>query len=202
MRRIPLLLTGAAGLALAASAALAAAGDTKLREMTIRLPGGGVERIEYSGNVPPRVHVDTRPFDIAWPEALFAPDLSFAAFDRMEQDFDRETAMFRKRAEQLQSISANGALDEAALRAMPAGTTSYSMISTSNAKGFCTQSVEVTKPASGGKPEVVRHSSGDCGKGTGALFGAPLAGAPESDDATTSIRYRSGGDAGSMYRPL
>lgn len=167
---LPLLLAGVAGISLAASASLAA-GNT--HELTVRLPGGGIERIEYTGNVAPRVIMS--PY--AWPAAFFAPALSFAAFDRMAAEMDREMAAFRNEAETLARVPANGGLDEAALRNLPPGAASWSMTSISMGDGFCSQSVEVTRPANGGKPQVVRHQSGNCA-GANAQ-GTPSVSAPD-----------------------
>jgi hypothetical protein len=57
---------------------------------------------------------------------------------------------------------------EMALGNLPPRTESYSMVSTWSGNGVCTQSVEITSPANGGKPRVVSHSSGNCGSAPGS----------------------------------
>jgi hypothetical protein len=57
---------------------------------------------------------------------------------------------------------------EMALGNLAPGTESYSMVSTWSGNGVCTQSVEITAPANGGKPRVVSHSSGTCGSAPGS----------------------------------
>jgi hypothetical protein len=49
------LLAGAAALGLAAFAPPAAGKDPTVHQMTIQLPGGGSETIEYTGNIAPKV---------------------------------------------------------------------------------------------------------------------------------------------------
>jgi hypothetical protein len=63
---------------------------------------------------------------------------------------------------------------------MPPGTASYTMVSTWSGNGVCTQSVEITTPANGGKPRVVSHSSGNCGSAPGTMgpVGTPTIPAP------------------------
>ena len=57
---------------------------------------------------------------------------------------------------------------------MPAGTSSYTMVTTSNGSKSCTRSVEVTSQGAGKPPKVVSNSSGDCP----AQKGAPAAAVP------------------------
>jgi hypothetical protein len=170
----------------AGTAALAA--DSGPHEMTVRLPGGGVERIEYKGNVAPRIVVRQSPFDVTWPVMIGFEPSSLAVFDQMAARMDREMAAFRRQAESLQNIAMpNGqGLDEAALRNLPPGAMSYSSVSFSTGSGMCSRSVEVTRSANGGKPQVVSHSSGDCGD---TKSGHGLSTAPNANNAPIPIRY-------------
>ena len=143
MRKLPLVVAGIAGLVVAGTAALAA--DSGPHEMTVRLPGGGIEHIEYKGNVAPRIVVRQSPFDVTWPVMIGFEPSSFAMFDRMAAQMDREMAAFRQQAESLQNIAMpNGqGLDEAALRNLPPGAMSYSSVrSFSTGSGMCSRSVE------------------------------------------------------------
>ena len=88
----PLLLAGLA------VAGLGIAAPTLARElthhMTVQLPGGGVETIEYSGNIAPQVFLHPaparwEPFSIAWP-VFTSIGPSFAAMDRMMAYMDRQ----------------------------------------------------------------------------------------------------------------
>ena len=92
------LLGGFAALAMASSTALAADKATSLHEMTIRLPGGAIEYIQYTGDVAPRVVVRSDPFEETWPNAaIFWSTPSFAALDRLSAEMNRQMdVLFRQ----------------------------------------------------------------------------------------------------------
>ncbi len=154
------VLAGAAATAVAGTA-MAAANHNRV--MTIDLPDGSLARIEYQGDVAPKVTVEpmTRlvPVQLADP-ALTAP---VALFDRIAADMDRQMdAMFRQ-ARMLEAAAARGAtLDRAAFGNLPAGTVSYRLVSTSAGSRTCSRSVQVTSFGAG-QPKVVSSSAGDCG---------------------------------------
>lgn len=155
------VLAGAAAIAVAGTALAASNHD---RVMIVDLPDGTLARIEYKGDVAPRVTIEpmTRlvPVQLADP-AMTAP---FALFDRIAADMDLQMdAMFRQ-ARILESASAADApLDRAALGALPTGTISYRFVSSSTGKGVCSRSVQVTSLGADHQPKVVSSSSGDCG---------------------------------------
>ena len=160
------LLGGFAALALAGSPALAADKTATPHEMTIRLPGGAVERIQYIGDVAPRIVVQSEPFDAAWPNAaMFWATPSFAALDRFSAEMNRQMDVLFRQAQALalSPLPDSGGATETALRSLPPGTSSYTFTSTFTGKGVCTQSLQVTTSANGGKPQVVSSKSGDCG---------------------------------------
>jgi hypothetical protein len=141
---------------------MAAANDSRI--MTVDLPDGSQARIEYKGDVAPKITVEpaTRLVPVRWADpAISAP---FALFDRIAADMDQQMdAMFRQ-ARMLESASAADApLDRAALGALPAGTVSYRFVSTSTGNGVCSRSVQVTSLGADQQPKVVSSSSGDCG---------------------------------------
>jgi hypothetical protein len=113
-----------------------------------------------------------------WPAGFgLAKDPSFAALQQISVQMDRQmAAMLRQMSSAMPLMpSAGPAMSKAALKAMPPGSASYSMVSTASGSNVCTRSVEITRQ-SNGKPHVVRHSSGNCGgmgQGTGAT--APAA---------------------------
>jgi hypothetical protein len=163
------LLAGVAAAAVAGSA-LAAAKAPSRHEMTVQLPWGGVAHIEYAGDIVPKVTIDRdlAPFGIGASDRLFTPDAAFTEMQRISADMDREFAAMERQAEQvMRSAPRRSDLYQASTRNLPAGSESYSMVSTYTSNGTCTQSVQITTPANGGKPEVVRHSSGNCGTAHG-----------------------------------
>lgn len=164
MRKIQTLLTaGAAVLALATVSAFAGE-NPRLKEMTVRLPGGGVAHIEYTGDTPPKVVIgqDDPIFDVFWgAPPLMRFDPPFADFDRLQRALERRVeAMLRdaraRHAEGPEAIINVG--DGYA----PYGSFSYSFTSSSSGGKTCSHSVRITTPAHGGKPKVVEQTSGDC----------------------------------------
>jgi len=159
------LLGGFAALTLAGSTALAADKTTSLHEMTIRLPGGAIEHIQYTGDVAPRVVVRSGPIEETLPgAAMFWTTPSFAALDRFSAEMNRQMEEFFRQAQAfaLAPLPDTGSVTETALRNLPPGASSYTFTSTFTGKGFCTQSVQVTESTNGGKPQVVSSKSGDC----------------------------------------
>lgn len=161
------LLAGAAALALTAVVTAAvASGSTDRHEITFRLPGGGTERIEYTGEAP---QVVFSPAPLAWPWAEpndFWMPSTFARLERMSADMDRQMDTLLK--DETAAFSSASTLDEAALANLPPGTTSTTWFSTSFGNGFCTRVTQIRKPASGSRPQIVSRESGDCGSKSAA----------------------------------
>jgi hypothetical protein len=173
----------------------AAAQDTHV--MTVRLPGGAVERIRYSGDVPPQVEVTAgaMPFDVAWPVAFFGPDSPFAEMNRISAEMDRRmTAMIRN----ADALAADPGLTEIEAGKLPPGAESYSVVSSMSGNGVCTRSVQITSRGEGQKPQVLSRTYGDCGNGAGgAVPGVQRAVPADQPSDVQEIRYvpRTGGSA-------
>jgi len=168
------VLAGAAAIAVAGTA-MAAANDSRV--MTVDLPDGSQARIEYKGDVAPKVTVESAPPFVPARFADLGMTAPFALFDRIAADMDRQMdAMFRQ-ARMLETAAAGHApLDQAAFGALPAGTVSYRFVSTSTGNGVCSRSVQVTSLGADQQPKVVSSSSGDCGAPAHAT--APAVAAP------------------------
>ena len=179
------LLVGATAIALVGSAGMAAARDLDTHVMTVEVPGGGVAEIRYTGDVPPQVVFNPAPAPLGafTPyDAFFGPASPFAELEQISAAMDREAASLMRQAEMLTRtpvFSTNQPIG-AVLGNMPPGTASYTMVSTWSGNGVCSQSVEITSPANGGKPRVVSHSSGSCGSAPGTMgpIGTPAIPAP------------------------
>ncbi len=165
------MLAGAASFALVAIMPAAAAADGQTHTLTLQLPTGDIERIEYTGDVAPQVVVSPPPA-VATPPALMAApmwDQSFAAsYARLAhmaailnaQEAAQEAVMAR--------IAAS-ALPATMLEALPAGGVTY--ISTYVSDGACTRTTQITYGGDGMAPRTMSDTSGDCGA-------APAARAP------------------------
>ena len=178
------LLAGVAVIAAGLSGA-AMAQSPQTHVMTVRLPGGGLEQIRYTGNVPPQVVVGESPaaIDALVPmPSLFGRDSPFAALDRISAEMDRQAASMFRQADELAAQARSGQLTEAAMRNLPPGSANYSFVSTMSGSGVCTQSVEITSRGNGAPPRVVSHSSGNCAAAPGASgsISLPTAPAPAS----------------------
>src|SRR5579864_1152310 len=94
------LSAGAAAVLLSATCGAAVAKGPQSHVMTVRLPGGGVEEIRYSGDVAPQVTVSPEgiPVSVAWPLAMFDSDLSFAGLDRISAAMDRQMNVMLRNA--------------------------------------------------------------------------------------------------------
>ncbi len=139
------LLAGIAAVAVAGFSGWAHAQSAQLHTMTVRLPGGGVEQIEYTGNTPPQVSVSTGPATIAAMPPVFGSNSLFAQMDRISAKMDRQAnALFRETAALTDSPSL---LTRTNLAGMPAGSDSYTFVSTASPGGVCEQSVWITATA-------------------------------------------------------
>lgn len=170
MRILPSLFLAGAAVAGLGLAAPTLARELDLHRLTVHLPGGGVETIEYTGNVVPRmivhpvvVHQIADPWagDFFWPVAFGMP--SFVDFDRIAAQMDAQMAAMMRQADLLTRLPQGQSLNQAVLKDLPPGTTSFSYVSTSTGHGVCTQVTRITRGADDAKPQVVSQTSGDCG---------------------------------------
>ena len=189
MRTLPKILGACAILALAASAAWAASNVSQHR-LTVWLPGGGSETIIYAGDVAPKVS-----FTGIAPASFWSPLAGdFVAFneavpiDRIAAAMDADMAAMIRQADALLAMPVMAPFNditEADLKAMPPGSQGYSVISTSNGHNVCTRSVQITESGNG-KPQISRHSLGNCVAvpDTQALFNL----APGEDSHLTNVK--------------
>jgi hypothetical protein len=148
-----------AGLATVTLAGSAYAAERAIHTMNVALPDGSVAKVRYVGDQPPQVAIV--PVAVRqMPVAMIDP--SFAAFDRIFAAMDAQSdAMMQQAAAMARMpVAPNGQFDQAALSKLPAGTVSYSYVSTTSSDG-CTQTVRTTSDGSG-QPQVIRTSAGKC----------------------------------------
>lgn len=161
-------LAGAAALAIAGTAfaatpfAATPKPNSNSHVMTVPLPDGAVARVEYTGNVAPKVTVQPRPLgEFGWaPMAL----PSFAGFDRMIEQMNRETEAMMRQAQTIAHQPPGAATRYiASYGNMPAGATSTTIVSYSNGGRTCTRTTETVSEGAGKAPKVISSVTGDCG---------------------------------------
>jgi hypothetical protein len=141
------LLSGAAALGLTGLAALAHAQTATTRVMTVRLPNGQIEQIQYAGDVPPQV--------VLLPSAVVF-ESPFAMLARMSAEMDRQAAAMMR------------AVNHMAMQPMiPQTTEAAGFGQMPAAGGVCMRSVQITYMGNGQQPHVVSRTSGDCGPSSG-----------------------------------
>ena len=200
-----------AALALAAAPGLARAQNSPTPHvMTIQLPDGGVARIQYAGDVPPRVMFApqaTMAMPMPFMPAAFGPDSPFAMLERMSAAMDREAAALMQQAGAMFAAPMApmpGALVPAGFGAAPPGSEAFSFASSTNGPGMCIRSMTITSTGPGAPPHVVRRQSGDCGHAGGPAAPAfeRIAPAQARPGNTIRVRYDGGQPPSSLIRPI
>jgi hypothetical protein len=159
-----------AGLGAAAIAGAAVAASRDSHTMNVPLSDGSTAKIEYVGEVAPKVTVIPAPISpIGFP--------AFGMFDRSMADMQRQIdAMMRE----VNSVAARPivgvpGMNVAGYGNAPAGTQSVTVVSTSNGANTCTRTTEVTSQGAGKPPKVVTNVSGDCGAAAATVPEKPTA---------------------------
>src|SRR6059058_305442 len=141
-----------AGAAALAGTALAAARNSHV--MNVPLPDGSVARVEYVGDVPPKVTVTPAPLagDL-WMGGMPA----FANFDHMFEQMDRQIHQIEQMARQ---PAGGPAMNVASYGNLPSGADSVSVITVSDGARSCTRSTEIVSQGAGKPPKVTTNVSG------------------------------------------
>ncbi len=145
------MLTGTAAILAAGVVTPAMAGDGQVHVLTLQMPGGGVEQIEYTGEVAPQVVFVPTSRMVAVPMMDVDP---FATLSRISAMMDQQAAAMLREVESLQGGMFPG---------LPRGASGYSFVSTMSGTGVCTRSVRITYNGGNAPPQMVSSSSGDCG---------------------------------------
>jgi hypothetical protein len=171
VRKLPVFAF--AGVAAAALAGTAFAAGPKTHVMNVPLPDGSVARVEYVGDVAPKVTVAPRPLaDAAMPWAMPFP--SFAGFDRMIAEMQRQSQEMMRQAQQMARRPAGAAPYIASYGDLPAGGTSTTVVSVSNGGATCTRTTEVVSQGAGKPPKVTSSVSGQCASAPAAAPSGPV----------------------------
>ena len=163
MRKLPKLALATVIAAGLAGTAAAAARSTHV--MTVPLPDGSVARVEYVGDVAPRVTVGPVA-PVVIPQLGIPAALGDPGFGGLFEQMDRQLAATMRQIDQLarQPLAAGAAAgaNPAAYGSLPPGTTSYSMVTVSENGHQCSRSTEVIGQGPGKPPKVVSNASGNC----------------------------------------
>jgi hypothetical protein len=143
-----------------AGAAVAASRDT--HTLNVPLPDGSTARIDYVGNVAPKVTVMPAPVS-----QVIAP---FGLFGRSAFDVERQIDAMMREMNELATHPMGGAagMNVAAYGNAPAGATSVTIESTSNGTQTCTRRTDVISQGPGKAPKVQSSVTGNCNGTTGA----------------------------------
>lgn len=154
-----------AGLGTLAVTGVAAAAEQKMHVLKVKMPDGTVERIRYTGDVPPRlVFVPVQrirlPARIA-DEALVDP---FLSFDRIFAEMNRRSdAMLRQAAAMGAKARATpGHVTTISTGSLPPGAVHYSAYTVTTSQGACSRSVQISSQGEGKPAKVVTQASGNC----------------------------------------
>ncbi len=182
------LLAGIAAIALAGLPRLAAAEDAARHVLTVQLPDGQIEQIQYTGDIAPRVvFVPGAPRALA-PVALVGAPSPFAMLEAMSAQMDQEMAGLMHQVEMMTAPAAGpGGLTEAAFGNLPQGVTEYRSVSTLTPNGVCTQTIRITGAADGARPRMISQTTGSCGTDAQPAA-APTIPAPVSQPHTIQVR--------------
>jgi hypothetical protein len=166
MRKFRSVVLASVAAVVLGGAAIAASPNSHL--LTVPLPDGSVARIEYFGDVAPRVTIAPRTEPLMG--AMIGPDAApFGTFDRWAADLRREIeAMTRQMDADVAAAAGAVGPELAAYGKLPAGSTSVTVISTSNGKDSCTRTTQVTSYGPGKAPKVVTNLSGNCASAIGS----------------------------------
>jgi hypothetical protein len=145
-----------AGIAAVAIARTAIAANKNSHVMNVPLPDGSVARVEYVGEVPPKVTVAPAPMagDL-WMGGL----PSLANFDRMFEQMDRQMRQIEQMARQPAGVPG---MNVASYGNLPAGANSVSVVTFSNGGSTCTRTTKVVSQGPGKSPKVTTNASGNC----------------------------------------
>jgi hypothetical protein len=164
MRKAFGLVVAGVGAAAIAGAAVAATRNAHI--LNVPAPDGSTVRVEYVGDVAPKVTVVPGP--------VVAP---FGLFDRSAFDIQRQIDAMMRQVDTMAKMPIAGTpgLNVAGYGNAPAGSESVTVVSTSNGSKTCTRTTEVTAQGAGKPPKVVTNVSGDCGTAPAAMPARPTA---------------------------
>ncbi|HET7710219.1 MAG TPA: hypothetical protein VFK50_11935 [Sphingomicrobium sp.] len=154
MRKAFGLTLASLGAILLSGAAIAASQQRNI--LNVPLPDGSTARVEYVGDVAPKVAV------IPSPRSVTLPDIG-SIHQRMSDLQRRIEAMLRNMRDlRPESFLAGPGMNVAAFGDAPVHSSSVIIVTTSNGSKTCTRKTEVTSAGPGKAPQIVTTARGDC----------------------------------------
>jgi hypothetical protein len=149
---------------LAGIACAALAGTVAARTLTVQLPDGTTEHIDYAGDVAPQISF------VPAPAAAMDANAPFALMRQISVQMDRDAAAMMRQMQEIaaQPLAGPGQPIAIDMTRLPPGTQSYSFVSTLSPSGACSQSTEIIAKGPGQKPQVITHRAGNCGTAIGS----------------------------------
>lgn len=146
-----------AGLSAVSLASFAAAAHRDTHSLNVALPDGSTAKVEYVGDIPPKVSVVPAP--------VADPFRAFGIFGRSMFDMDGQIDAMMRQVDAMARQPMFGApgFNTAAYGNAPAGSTSVSIVSTSDGARTCVRRTDVISEGPGKAPKVASSVSGDCG---------------------------------------
>ncbi|HEV2596615.1 MAG TPA: hypothetical protein VGU01_15600 [Sphingomicrobium sp.] len=160
MRKLPALAFAGVAAALLGGTAVAASRNNHV--MMLALPDGSTARVEYAGDVAPRVTIEPlQPVEAGdW-----TPLRAFAGFDRMIDQMNSQAEALIRAAQRasVQPVSGVATPSYASVASAPGAFASTTIVSYSNGNSTCTRSTETVSQGPGKPPKVTSSVSGKCG---------------------------------------
>ena len=155
MRKAFGLTLAGLGAVLLTGGAVAASQDRHV--INVPLPDGSTARVEYVGDVAPKVSITPLPLSIAF--------AGIGSIDRSMFDMQRQIEAMMRNMRNLApaSVFAAPGMNAAAYGDVPVEASSVTIVTTSNGSKTCTRRTDVTSEGPGKAPKVVSSVSGDCG---------------------------------------
>ena len=163
------LLSGSAAVVLAGFASIANAQTQQSHVLTLRLPDGRLEQVQYVGDVPPTVVL--APVAIENPFESASP---FALLRQMSADMDRQAAALFQSVNMPAVVNADG----------------FGIIPAMSGPGVCTRSVQITFTGNGQAPHVVSQTTGDCASTAHPAAPASLPNGPVPHNAPNLVEAK------------
>lgn len=165
MKKLPAIALIGCGLIAVTGTVAGAAGKSHV--LDVPLPDGSVARVEYVGNVAPRVTIE--PAASTDNDNDWVPLPSFAGFQGMVAQMDRAAEEMVRQAQQVarQPMPGAAAPYVASQSNVPAGTSSTTIVSFSSGGLSCTRTTEAISEGPGKPMKVTSRVSGNC-RGVGA----------------------------------
>ncbi|HEY7959403.1 MAG TPA: hypothetical protein VID20_05020 [Sphingomicrobium sp.] len=150
-----------AGTAIAATSRTAPNNSANTHVVNVALPDGSTARVEYVGSIAPKVSIEPRSMgEFGWAPMAMP---SFAGFDRMIDEMNRESEAMMRQAQQIEHQPPGAATRYiASYGNMPTGATSTTIVSYSNGGRTCTRTTEMVSAGAGKAPKVTSSVTGDC----------------------------------------